>query len=55
MCRGAKPLLGEDIYRLQDEEDTLCNTGSISLASGPLRDSRSVTALENIKNLSSLP
>lgn len=40
MCRGAKPLLGEDIYRLQDEEDLVSNPGSISLASGPLRDSR---------------
>ncbi|KAK3932268.1 Ubiquitin thioesterase trabid [Frankliniella fusca] len=38
MCRGAKPLLGEDIYRLQDEEDSLSNTGGVSLASGPLRE-----------------
>nr|CAD7600957.1 unnamed protein product [Timema genevievae] len=34
MCRGAKPLLGEDIYRLRDEPhiDTSCG---LSLASGP--------------------
>lgn len=37
MCRGAKPLLNEDIYRLRENIDTneLSNMNLLSLASGP--------------------